>query len=326
MKRQERSIKKQIKKRIEVKQNIKMRERDKIRRGGKPSQSVRAGSFSRGEIRRGENRYLNTVNTVNSVNTVIPLYQKKVFVDYDVVICIPSHERYEKIKRLIAQFYEQPTKYTFKIILLNDGSKSQWYDKLPEQFPEIIYLKNEKANGKNLHWYCYSQMWEHIKDIECHTVLQTDDDFILSDNFLDTIVDLFFNVKEKNSRVLAITPHLWSGEEISEDEKWWHNDYYNKLKGNYKILVDGIALIDDAVIKKMNYEMQPVERKKIEVKGGSAFAWSQVGEEIKKMGGTVYRTENSLVFHDGNDDSKLHGEHRGKEGHKVFTQKYIGKL
>ncbi len=244
------------------------------------------------------------------------IYKKKIYVDYDVVICIPSYDRYKKIKRLISQFYQQPTKYSFKIVLLNDGTDNFWYDKLIEKFPEIFYLKNNVPNGKILHWYCYNQMWEFLKTISCHAILQMDDDFILSDNFLNTIVDLFFELKIKNNGIKAIAPHLWSFSEKSNYESWWI----------LKDFVDGIALLDDEVIKFMEYKMKPVDAAVVCRAGAPVRAWTQISEAIKKMNGTVYRTESSLVYHDGNDDSKLHGDIRkeGKAG--VYTQKYIGKL
>jgi hypothetical protein len=244
------------------------------------------------------------------------VYQKKVRVDYDVVICIPSHERFNKVARLITQFYNQPTKYTFKIILLNDGSKSLYYSQLTKRFPEIIYEKNRVANGKTLHWYCYNQLWKHLKDIQCHAVLQMDDDFILSDGFLDNIMDLYFRAKEKNGSIAAIAPHLWSFKKSCDFETWWNRTDF----------VDGIALIDDEIIKYMSYQMKPVDAEAVSKEGVPVRAWTQISAAIKEMRRIIYRTPKSLVYHDGNDDSKLHGKFRsgGKAG--VYTQKYIGKI
>jgi hypothetical protein len=216
---------------------------------------------------------------------------------------------------LITQFYSQPTKYTFKIILLNDGSSDSSYDTLTDDFPEMIYLKNDTPNGKMLHWYCYSQLWENLRDFEFHTVLQMDDEFILSDNFLNTIIDFFYHLKDGEDNIRAVAPHLWSTSEKCDHEPWWtqHNTF-----------VDGVALIEYTVIEFMAYQMTPVDVTKVGIDGNSALAWAQVGNAIKRMKGIVYRTANSLVYHDGNDDSKLHPNHRNMDGGKVYTQKYIG--
>lgn len=272
---------------------------------------------------------VNEKNLIRAFGTIKPLnvelvpykcnsqitYQKKAFVDFDVVICIPSYNRYEKVRRLISQLYQQPTRYTFKIILLNDGSSELDYDTLTTEFPEIIYMKNEIPNGKVLHWYCYNQMWENIRNIQCHTVLQMDDDFILCDNFLNIIIDLFFEIKEKNGNMMMISPHLWSFKKVNE-ERWW-----KRID-----VVDGIALIDSDVIRYMEYKMKPVDVVAVSKPGAPVRTWSQICNAMKNMDGFIYRTEYSLVYHDGNNDSKLHGDVRKNNQRGVYTQKYIGKL
>ncbi len=309
-------IKKTIQKRLELRQEqvkknnqVVMNKRDILRTTGTPPpvQPIRVGLVNRNDIRLG-------IDTSNYEDIIPPKYQKKAYVDYDVVICIPSYNRYEKVKRLVSQFYKQPTKYTFKIVLLNDGSDDPNYDTLTTEFSEIIYLKNEKPNGKVLHWYCYNQMWDMVRDIQCHTILQMDDDFILSDNFLNTIVDLFFELKEQDNKMMAVAPHLWSFKKYTENENWWSR----------RDFVDGIALIDDFVIKRMRYKMNPVDIEKTQKPGVAVGAWIQIANAIKYMCGWIYRTKNSLVYHDGNDDSKLHGNVR--KGGGVYTQKYIGNL
>jgi hypothetical protein len=280
--------------------NEKMNDRDRLRIFGAP---VNVPKISYTEKTLPSNKNLS--------------YPKRVYVDYDVVICIPSYDRYEKVRRLISQFYSQPTKYTFKIILLNDGSSDLAYDTLNKEFPEIVYLKNKTPNGKMRHWHCYSQLWENLKGLEFHTTLQMDDDFILSDGFLNTIVDFFYYLKDGNENIKAVAPHLWSTNKNCNTEPWWTQ---------YNTFVDGIALIERAVLEFMSYQMTPVDPVKVSVDGSSALAWAQVGSAIKKMNGIVYRTANSLVYHDGNNDSKLHPNHRNMEGGKVYTQKYIGKL
>lgn len=318
MKRQRIDIKKTIKKKIELRNQkyvfIQKRERtiNKNMTPKRTSLNISHRNLSRAyDISKPI-----SVELVSYKPKIVIQYQKKAFVDYDVIICIPSYDRYKKVKRLISQFYQQPTKYTFKIILLNDGSNSLWYDILTEKFPDILYFKNDVPNGKVLHWYCYNQMWEHIRNIQSHAVLQMDDDFILSDNFLNTMMDLFFNLKEKNGNMMAISPHLWSFKLNSDGESWWKRIDF----------VDGIALMDSDVIKYLDYKLKPVDIEAVSKAGAPVRAWTQISEGIKNMNGFIYRTQNSLVYHDGNNDSKLHGDVR-KEGQKgVYTQKYIGNL
>lgn len=242
-------------------------------------------------------------------------YVKKIYVDYDVVICIPSHDRYDKLIRIVEALYNQETKYRFKIIILNDGSIDIRYKQIKELYDDIEYIENNTPNGKIYHWYCYNQLWNFLKKIECHAVLQMDDDFILCDDFLNKITDLFFEKKKIDSSILAISPHLWSFKEISDSEGWWKTNH-----------IDGIALLDSDIIKKMEFKMLPVDVEIVKKTGQPVRTWSQILDAIISMGGKIYRTEKSLVYHDGNDDSKLHGDARkdGKGG--VYTQKYIGNI
>jgi len=267
---------------------------------------------------------LRSTNTYTSISSrlekraiKVPTYNyiKKSVVDYDLVICIPSHNRFDKANRLINQFNSQKTKYTFKIILLNDGSNDKRYDIYESDYPNLVYLKNNIPNGKVKHWYCYNQLWEYLKKIETHCVLQTDDDFILCDGFIDKIVDLYFENKNRDGSVVAIAPHLWSFDKVSEYEYWWKTNH-----------VDGIVLLDYNVIKFMGYGMQPVDANIVKKTGETVRTWNQIKSGITNIGGKVYRTDVSLVYHDGNNDSKLHSDHRknGKSG--VYTQKFIGKI
>lgn len=242
-------------------------------------------------------------------------YRKKIFVDFDVIICIPSHERYRKVTRLLKQFHEQQTKYSFKIILLNDGSKTPSYNNLSKMFPEITYIKNDEPNGKVKHWYCYNQMWEHLKNVESHAVLQLDDDFILCDKFLDRIMNLYFVEKEKNDCMRGIAPHLWSYT-TKEDIQvgWWERDD----------IVDGICLIDYDVIKEIDYELQPVNEGFVKKEGNPVKVWNQISKAIIDNGGFIFRTKNSLVYHDDiNGNSKLHGEHRKNKNRIIYTKKFV---
>lgn len=316
------SLKKIISKKIEERRLID--DKISIKKNSRPSRDIVTNSMNNRDISRSsEVPFVDTssidrrarrninVNSNQDINNIT--YYKKVWVDYDIVIAIPSFNRYDKIVRLLKQFYNQKTKYSFKIILLNDGSTDDRYDKIINNFPDIIYLKNDKPNGKAMHWYCYNQMWAHLIKYKCHAVLQMDDDFILSDLFLDNIIDLFFNKKEENGNIMAIAPHLWSFKKVCEEGWWRRNDF-----------VDGIALIDIDVIEQMNYVLKPVNSVEVMKSGATVRVWSQISEGIIKNKCIIYRTDKSLVYHDGNDDSKLHGDVRKDNKGGVYTQKYIG--
>ncbi len=300
-----RIIEKKINRSLE---NMDDRERRRIYGNGKPSAPINHVLLTKEEREQ--------LRSGTYVKPEEKKYTKRGFVDTDIVICISSYNRFDKVTRLINQFYSQPTKYSIKIVLLNDGSTDVRYKNIPELYPSILYIENETPNGKVNHWYCYSQMWENLKQIKFHALLQLDDDFILCDNFLDIITDLFFTKRFENYNCLAISPHLWSFKKHTMHEGWWKRTDF----------VDGIAMIDYTVIENLNYQLQPVDADEVSKPGATVRAWSQISGAIKKMNGIIYRTDYSLVYHDGNLDSKLHGDVRknGKTG--VYTQKFINNL
>jgi len=223
-------------------------------------------------------------------------------VDYDVIICIPSYNRYEKVNKLLNQFYTQKTKYTFSIVFLNDGSDDNNYDNLKNKYNRFTYLKNDKPNGKLYHWRCYNQMWNVVKTFKSHTILHMDDDFILADNFLDKLLDIYFSKKNENNNIMCIAPHSWSFiKKYNIIDHWWSDKY----------AIDGIALFDYNLIEEMNFSLQPVSNKVVNP-GIPVGVWVQFSNFMKKNNYYLYRTNISYVFHDGNEDSKLHGDVRNK--------------
>lgn len=128
-------------------------------------------------------------------------YVKEENVDYDVVICVTSFERYVKVRRILKQLHSQPTKYTFKFCLMNDASTDKRYDTLVEEFPNIVYLKNEVNGGKKEYWKTVNKLWAEGSKYNCHGFLQIDDDFILCNNFLDTLMDEFF---KKSTKIIVL--------------------------------------------------------------------------------------------------------------------------
>lgn len=244
----------------------------------------------------------------NNSDTFIPKIINK---NPDVAISITSHERYDKIVRLLNQFKDQKTKYSFQIILLNDGSKDVRYDELPKIFSEIIYIKNNIANGKLFHWLCYNQLWMHLKEIKAKFLLQMDDDFILCDSFLDTIVNTYFEQKYNDNRIIAIAPHSWSFDKNSEYDKWWRDN----------TLIDGITLINTEIIKKIDYKLQPVGEH-VKNPGCPVGVWQQIRKAVIDNNFIFYRTLTSLVFHDGLTDSKLHKDYRINGKHNQYTKRW----
>lgn len=227
---------------------------------------------------------------------------------YDVVIMIPTHNRYEKLMRIINTINEQESKYSYCFVILNDGSDDKRYDNLKNE-KGVLYLKNEKPNGKLHHWYCYNQLWHVLKKIDGKYVLQMDDDFILPPNFINTIIDRFKEVENKYD-VFAL--HNWSFSFFRNTADWDSYDNYNSL--------DGIGLIKTEVIKEIGYGLEFVSYDVLG-EGKSVGAWKQFTDKFKKNKKRIFRDKISYVWHDGNEDSQLHGNFRKKK--QMYTINYI---
>jgi hypothetical protein len=240
-------------------------------------------------------------------------FRRKAHVDFDVVFCVSSFNRYEKLERILKQLFSQDTKYTFKFILLNDGSSDSRYDNLKYLYPDILYLNNKTNGGKINYWRSVNQMWNHVKNIETYGIIQLDDDFILCNSFIDRLLDKFFEMKEKNNLYMAFTFHLYNFSKTEPIEDFWFDEN--------KKFVDGGMLLDVQFLEYINYKLDKIEHR---VKPHtSTFTWVRVKEILEENGLLVYRTRNSLVFHDGNDDSKLHYKVRVKK--RVYTKNFIDK-
>lgn len=219
-------------------------------------------------------------------------YIKKSNNDYDIIICIGSFNRYEKVKRLIDQIYKQSTKYKFKIILCNDGSTDVKYNLLSGIFPNIDYIFNEKNKGKDGYYDTITSLFKKASQYNSYTICQIDDDYIICDNFIDILMDLFFELKEKNNKYVSIYYHKTS-KEINEDV-----DTYR---------VDGGVMFDYFFIKCLNFQ---IIKPNIRQKSISSGVWRYISDQISGNKLLSHRTNYSLVKHDGNEDSKMHSIHR----------------
>lgn len=228
-------------------------------------------------------------------------YVKKTDVDYDVIICVSSFNRFDKVNKLLSMFYTQDSNYSYKVILLDDNSTDDRYMELKEIYPNIEYYKNNKNNGRKLYWYTVTQLWQYAKNYKSNTILMIDDDFLLCDNFLNTICDLFYYIKNENNNVVGIAPHLHSYMLYISQMDWWFNTYS----------VDGVCLFDRNFIESFNYQLEIVSDDELKAEA-HAHGWSQIQKRIKLENKMVYKTKYSLVYHDGNDESRLGGENKSK--------------
>jgi hypothetical protein len=230
----------------------------------------------------------------------------------DILFCITSYNRYDNVETLIKDLLIQDTKYTYQILLINDGSNDNRYGNFINYSEKLTYIYNEKNGGKNGYYKTVNKLWSLIPNYDCKYIIQSDDDFIICDNFINRLTDYFLNERSNNPKILALSPHLYSFNKYSDKEQSWTD-----TNG-----VDGIAIITHDVIKNLNYELTSPGN--VSKPGNSVGTWQQISKSIRNLGGITKRTNYSLVYHNNTGGSVLHGDFRK---HKmIFTQKFIGKL
>lgn len=318
MKNRDGNIKKTIKRRIELtkklqkssKQVIKMGVRDKLRQTAIPPKPVPVDLVSRNEVRSGIKKADPVVYEIKDYGT----YMKPENVDYDVLIYISSFDRYEKLLNILNQLYSQETRYSFKIIVMNDGSTDRRYYYLKNKFSEIIYLKNKVNGGRALYWQTVNTIFEELKKYSSYAVIQIDDDFILAKDFINILMDKFFELKQENNSYMGIRYHIpsFNENEIITD------DYFNRIKRFQAF--DGGSMFDPEFLKLINYNIKEINQNIFKQKFQHSHVWTSLNNFIRELGVMVYSTRKSLAYHNGNEDSKMHPELRLTK--KIYTKKF----
>lgn len=239
------------------------------------------------------------------------IYEMEENVDYDVVICVSSFERYTKARRILRQLHTQESKYRFKFCLMNDSSTDERYDNLKNEFPDIDYIKNDINGGKKEYWKTVNKLWSVGSKYNCHAFLQIDDDFILCNNFLDRLLDEFFKKKVEDNHYMAFTYHLYGYDKNTPLPEWWRN--------NISVAIDGGTMFDNRFLKLINHRVDIGE--KIIAAHTSTFFWDTIVGHFRELGVRVYRMPKSLAWHDGNFDSKLNFQARKTK--KSYTKEFI---
>lgn len=250
--------------------------------------------------------YIDAVRENNTAGEFKPIENY----DYHVVILISSYQRYDKLQPMLKQLYSQPTKYKFKVILLNDNSPDIKYDYLDRQFPKLEYHKNRKNHGRKFYWYTVTKLWNYSKVYNSDTVLMMDDDFILADGFLDVLLDTYYELKSRNNNIIAIAPHLHTFAENKIDAEWWYNTFS----------IDGIGLLSRDLLRSFDYQLDPVTEEQFS-EAAHAHGWSQIQKRIVELRKIAYKTKHSIAMHVGNES--MLGKGVAKKS-MAYTKRYKG--
>lgn len=106
----------------------------------------------------------------------------------DLTILITTYNRKNLIKNMLDQLFREKTKYSYKIILIDDCSKDPFYNtkNIQSLYPDLIYLRTLENNGRECFWVTINILMEKAKEIDSHFILQLSDDFELCNNFINT--------------------------------------------------------------------------------------------------------------------------------------------
>lgn len=232
---------------------------------------------------------------------------------YNAVITISSNNRYEKINDLLNQVFTQTTKYEFLVIILNDNSNDERYNTLKNDYEEIVYVSNSTGGKKETYYLAINQLWNELSKYDYDVNIQLDDDFILCENFLNIALDGYYEMKKKSSKYMAFSLHLYSFNKFKPLGEDWFDEN--------KHFVDGGTMYSKELMEKIDYKLNNI-KDRVKVSGHfSSFCWIRMKEYIEEYGYKVYRFRNSLVKHNGNDDSRLHPIIRNVK--KIYTKNFI---
>ncbi len=229
----------------------------------------------------------------------------------DIVIMITSYNRYDLLTRLLTQFNNQTSKYNYHILIGNDGSTDDRYTNIEEHFKNVTVLTKSINEGKDGYYKLINILWDRVKTINTKLYLQMDDDFILCEKFLDKLLDYYYIENKKNNKTLAVCPHLYAFNNIIDEKA------LSVFKDKKKL--DGICLFDKKILEVLRYKIPP-PNKKLGV-GASVGFWQHITTALIKLNSNVIRPNYSMVYHDDNLDSKMHGEYRTKK--RIVTYNFI---
>jgi len=302
---------------VEIKKRIahRMNDNDRKRIYGDPNarpKPINVGLISRHEQRTGIKKYQYVPHEIKDYGE----YVREADVDYDALIYISSYNRYEKVLSVLNALYDQSSDYTFKVILMNDGSIDKRYDsiKYRKKFINLSYLKNIENGGRLFYWRTTNAILNEIKKHKTHAVIQIDDDFILCNNFVNILMNKFFELKIENNSYMGIRYHIGS---FSQNEIF-NDDNYDRHKNPQSF--DGGSLFDIQFLELINFKIKDEITDDVNYRYRNSHVWGILNEQARLLGVMVYTIRKSLALHDGGT-SKMHPEQTKRE---IHTKNYIG--
>jgi hypothetical protein len=206
----------------------------------------------------------------------------------DFCFLIPSYNRYDKLSNLLDNIKNIEG---INVIVFDDASDDERYNNLTELYPEFLFIKNNKNNGKVNFNETIRELFNSALKTQFKYFITTADDMILCQNFMSNIQPLVSEYDICN---------LFT---INGGSFGWGCTAY--IDGCFISSYNGLKLITNIIPNKLT-----------NTHGKSTGVWSQVTRYFCGRNNTEYKLKclNYTLFqHDGNYDSKLHPGIRDKK-------------
>jgi len=224
-----------------------------------------------------------------------------------IAIVVYTYDRYMMLKHLLDSIQVNlSTNYEYRVFIFDDASpKKQTYIKTDYSF-EIYYHRFSVNHGK-VNWYIMiDYIFKFFKSKKFHYYIFTSDDMQFIHQGIEKSVQLYEGIKDDNKGCLNI--HNDRGP-FSRWVKHQPKNYDKQLWRTYWI--DMCFLCKYQTLKKLNFGINFTDFKKIirHNKYGSGVG-KFLSIKLDKQNVHIYLVKNSLIYHLGNDESKMNPKER----------------
>lgn len=212
---------------------------------------------------------------------------------YDIVIGISSYNRFYKLMELLNTIKEQPTKYSYRIVIMDDCSTERQYVDTFLNQKEYDYIRNSKNLKKIEYWRTINNLLNKVSQYNFKYFIQLDDDFGLCKSFIDTVVNEFIQTPEST---LALNFSKLTALELEGGKRWGFVNY-----------VDGGAAYKRRALEELKFAIDPISKARFKVNAKiSSGVWQQVTTRLNKIGkDSISILPYSLITHDYFDKSQM---------------------
>ena len=212
----------------------------------------------------------------------------------DIVIALPSFNRFEMVHNIIHSLTSCSDDLKTKIILHDDCSDDPRYINTFSSYKNSVlrYMRTDKNLGKAGYWQSITNIMNMSKSFEYKYMLFIADDIEICSNFLCRVIAIHELAKHDDKSIICT-----SYGHIRTTKHWGLSQW-----------VDGLCMFDKRFIEQIDYKIDPI--KNITEKSTGSGVWKQISQKINQFEYKVFKPKQSYVTHLGHTDSRMHPVHR----------------